>query len=159
MKKMIGGVLALLLVVSIGLVVAQNEEVSGFTSVSVSPLVEVLRELVGVQGKIADGVPLKGEYLVNEEGTASFSYQTYRVMPVGTCDYAFYALESGKLVTNKVKLDIARWNGEAYGDLSHGTTGTLTFDDNYYMIYLNMTSTVGNFSLSSKVGHFEYSCN
>jgi len=157
MNKLIGGALALLLFVGVGLVVAQSQEVT----MSVTPVVDAIKELVGIQSKIADGVALKGEYVVNGD---AINYETfsvlYKVMPVGTCDYAFYALRGDRLVSD-IKVDIASWDGWTYRDLTHEKSGTLKFDDDYYMVYLNMSSwsPYGNLSIGNRVGYFEYSCN
>lgn len=154
MNRLIIGSLILLFIVGVSLVVAQNQEVT----TSVTPIVDALKELVGIQAKLADGIPLKGEYILNEDAMAGDTNSViYKSMPAGTCDYAFYVLEDDQLSRKDIRLDIASWNGEAYRDLTRQKTGTLTFDDDYYMVYLNMSSPIG--PIGPAVGYFEYSCN
>ncbi|GEM_PF-3189649 len=159
MNKLIGGALALLLFVGVGLVVAQSQEIT----TSVTPVVDAIKELVGIQSKIADGVALKGEYVVSVSATKAnvTAYgQAYKVMPVGTCNYVTYARdEKGALLkTNEVKIETAAYSGGGYRDLDTSWTGTIDFDDEYFLLSVNFTNTRMNVS-QPLIGYFEYSCN
>ena len=122
----------------------------------------VLNDMAGSNRALAVGIPLGGTHEITVRDQR-FTETIHESMPIGSCNYVFYAADGDEDLYVKDRdyiVNIGVWDGLNFKEQTQASKGVLMFDEEYPLVRITLEyGPEWNKNVARSInGHFEYRC-